>query len=231
MKKTRLIFTMLITAFAQGQEVLFSIEADKYTADEFKAVYLKNKDIGKNIDPKTPAEYLDLYINFKLKVTEARELGMDTMPQFKREFNNYRAQLARPYLEDRSVDSQLVAEAYQRLQQEVEAAHIMIDVSPTALPEDTLKAYKQIMQWRDQIISGKVDFAIQARKYSSDQGSALNGGNLGYFTAFDMVYPFENAAYNTPVGEISMPVRSQFGYHIVIITITFLIIILIIIHH
>lgn len=215
MKKTLLILALFLAALAQGQEVLFSIDDETFTTDEFKAVYLKNRDIGKNIDPKTPAEYLDLYVNFKLKVKEARDLGMDTVPQFTREFSNYRAQLAKPYLEDRRVDSQLVGEAYARLKLEVEAAHIMIDLSPTALPEDTLKAYNQIMKWREQVVSGQVDFAVQARKHSTDVGSATNGGNLGYFTVFDMVYPFENAAYNTPVGEVSMPVRSQFGYHIV----------------
>ena len=88
MKKIALVITLLVSAFAQAQDdqTLFTIGDDKISADEFKAVYLKNRDIGKDIDPKTPREYLDLYINFKLKVKEAREMGMDTVPSFMREF-------------------------------------------------------------------------------------------------------------------------------------------------
>ncbi len=216
MKKIALVITLLVSAFAQAQDdqTLFTIGDDKISADEFKAVYLKNRDIGKDIDPKTPREYLDLYINFKLKVKEAREMGMDTVPSFIREFGNYRKQLAQPYLEDRSVDSMLLDEAYERMKYEVNAAHIMVDLAPDALPEDTLDAYNKLMNIRAQAIKG-TDFGVLARKFSTDPGSAQNGGDLGYFTVFNMVYPFESAAYNTPVGEISKPVRSQFGYHII----------------
>jgi peptidyl-prolyl cis-trans isomerase SurA len=215
MKQLTLIGAFLITLCASAQEPLFTIGDQGVTADEFKAVYLKNRDIGKDIDPKTPNEYLDLYINFKLKVKEAHELGMDTMPSFIREFESYRKQLAQPYLEDRKVDSLLLYEAYSRMQLEVRAAHIMVDLSPDALPADTLAAYNKIMNIRSQAIKGSAPFDVLAKKFSTDPGSASNGGDLGYFTVFNMVYPFETAAYTTPVGEISKPVRSQFGYHIV----------------
>ena len=216
MKKSLFVLAIFYTGLLFAQErVLFSIDDEKYSAEEFEAVYLKNRDIGKNIDPKTPSEYLDLYINFKLKVKEARDLGMDTLPRFVREFKNYRNQLAKPYLEDRTVDSLLIAEAYSRMQQEVHASHIMIDLAPGALPEDTIAAYKKIMKIRKQIVDGEITFAASARINSTDVGSGENGGDLGYFSVFDMVYPFETAAYTTPVGEISMPVRSQFGYHLV----------------
>ena len=120
MKKILLMCAVLFSGYLSAQQpVLFSIDDENTTVEEFKAVYLKNRDIGKDIDPKTPAEYLDLFIKFKLKVKEARDMGLDTMPSFKREFLNYRKQLAQPYLEDRSVDSILLAEAYARLQQEV----------------------------------------------------------------------------------------------------------------
>ena len=216
MKKVLLMCAVLVSSYLNAQQqVLFSIQDENTTAEEFKAVYLKNRDIGKDIDPKTPAEYLDLFIKFKLKVKEARDMGLDTLPSFTREFQNYRKQLAQPYKEDRSVDSILLHEAYSRLKLEVKAAHIMVDLAPNALPEDTLAAYKNIMNLRAQVVKGAVSFENQARKFSSDPGSKENGGDLGYFTVFDMVYPFENAAYNTSVGEISMPIRTQFGYHIV----------------
>lgn len=207
-----LFFTLCISAQDQP---LFTIGDQGVSADEFKAVYLKNRDIGKDIDPKTPSEYLDLYINFKLKVKEAHDMGMDTMPSFIREFESYRKQLAQPYLEDRTVDSMLLDEAYTRMQLEVRAAHIMVDLAPDALPADTLAAYNNIMNIRAQTLKSGASFEELAKKYSTDPGSATNGGDLGYFTVFNMVYPFETAAYNTPVGDISKPVRSQFGYHIV----------------
>lgn len=216
MRYLTLVGAFLISLCASAQIApLFTIGNQDVSADEFKAVYLKNRDIGRDIDPKTPREYLDLYINFKLKVKEAHELGMDTMPSFIREFESYRKQLAQPYLEDRSVDSLLLAEAYNRMQYEVRAAHIMVDLPPDALPVDTLAAYNKIMSIRAQAIKGSSTFDVLAMKFSTDPGSAGNGGDLGYFTVFNMVYPFETAAYNTPIGEISKPVRSQFGYHIV----------------
>ncbi len=215
MKRIALVFTILISAYAQAQDqTLFTIGDEEVGADEFKAVYLKNRDIGKDIDPKTPREYLDLYINFKLKVKEAKEMGMDTMPSFKREFGNYRKQLAQPYLEDRGVDSMLLHEAYERMKYEVHAAHIMLDLPPDALPEDTAEAYNRLMNIRSQAEKDG-DFGVLARKFSTDPGSSQNGGDLGYFTVFNMVYPFETAAYTTEVGQISKPVRSQYGYHIV----------------
>lgn len=216
MRHFTLIGALFIALFASAQDQpLFTIGNQGVSADEFKAVYLKNRDIGKDIDPKTPSEYLDLYINFKLKVKEAHEMGMDTMPSFIREFESYRKQLAQPYLEDRTVDSMLLDEAYTRMLLEVRAAHIMVDLAPDALPADTLAAYNNIMNIRAQTLKSGASFEELAKKYSTDPGSANNGGDLGYFTVFNMVYPFETAAYNTPVGEISKPVRSQFGYHIV----------------
>ena len=216
MRHFTLIGALFIVLFASAQDQpLFTIGDQGVSADEFKAVYLKNRDIGKDIDPKTPSEYLDLYINFKLKVKEAHDMGMDTMPSFIREFESYRKQLAQPYLEDRTVDSMLLDEAYARMQLEVRAAHIMVDLAPDALPADTLAAYNNIMNIRAQTLKSGASFEELAKKYSTDPGSANNGGDLGYFTVFNMVYPFETAAYNTPVGEITKPVRSQFGYHIV----------------
>lgn len=219
MKSIFITAAFLIGTFVSAQEqVLFSINDDAVTANQFKAVYLKNKNIGNDIDPKTPAEYLDLYIKFKLKVKEAQDLGRDTLQRFVREYNSYRNQLAKPYLEDRRVDSLLVNEAYERAKLEVRASHIMVDLSPGALPKDTAAAYNKIMNIRAQIIKGHSTFEVQAKKFSTDFGTKDNGGDLGYFTVFDMVYPFETAAYNTPVGEISKPVRTQFGYHIIKVT-------------
>ena len=208
--------TLLVALSSSAQEVLFSVNGNEVSTEEFVAVYQKNKGIGESIDPKTPQEYLDLYINFKLKIAEALEQKRDTAPSFKREFSGYRAQLAKPYLSDQNVEELMVREAYERLGEEINASHIMFALPADALPADTLRVYNSMLQLRKQIISdGKLTFEAAASKRSDDTWSAERGGSLGWFTAFNMVYPFENAAYNTAVGEISMPIRSQFGYHLV----------------
>ena len=182
--------------------------------EEFAHVFNKNKDIGKQIDPKTPQEYLDLYIAFKRKVAQAQELGSDKNPVFINEYESYYRQLVKPYLTDKNADERVLTEAYARMQEDVYAAHIMIDLSEDALPTDTMRVYNEMIKLRQRLVTGE-DFAAMAEKFSSDTYSAQRKGELGWFTVFQMVYPFESAAYNTPIGSISMPVRSQYGYHLV----------------
>ena len=209
------IALVFVGAQLNAQEVLFTVGNQSITTEEFKAVYEKNKGVGAALDPKTPEEYLELYINFKLKIAEAYEQQRDTATEFKNEFGGYRAQLAKPYLSDQGAEDELVSQAFSRMQEEVRAAHIMIALEANALPSDTLKAYRQLLDLRKSILSGKTKFENAARETSADTWSAKNGGDLGYFTAFNMVYPFESAAYELEVGDLSMPVRSQYGYHLV----------------
>ena len=215
MKKLIWIALVFVGAQLNAQEVLFTVGNQSITTEEFKAVYEKNKGVGAALDPKTPEEYLDLYINFKLKIAEAYAQQRDTATGFKNEFGGYRAQLAKPYLSDQGAEDELVRQAFERMQEEVRAAHIMIALEANALPSDTLKAYKQLLELRKSILSGKTKFENAARESSADTWSAKNGGDLGYFTVFNMVYPFESAAYDLEVGYLSMPVRSQYGYHLV----------------
>ena len=202
-------------ALAQDHQVLFQVGDIVVTADEFTAVYEKNKGVGASIDPKTPAEYLDLYITFKLKIAEAYAQKRDTSSQFISEFGGYRAQLAKPYLSDQGAEQELISEAYNRMQEEVRASHIMIALDGDALPEDTLKVYTQLMELRETILKGKLTFENAARTQSADTWSAKQGGDLGFFTAFSMVYPFESAAYDLAEGEVSLPIRTQYGYHLI----------------
>ena len=215
MKKLIWIALVFVGAQMNAQEVLFTVGNQSITTEEFKAVYEKNKEVGAALDPKTPEEYLELYINFKLKIAEAYAEQRDTATGFKNEFGGYRAQLAKPYLSDQGAEDELVTQAFSRMQEEVRAAHIMIALEANALPSDTLKAFKQLLELRKSILSGKTKFENAARETSADTWSAKNGGDLGYFTAFNMVYPFESAAYELEVGDLSMPVRSQYGYHLV----------------
>lgn len=200
-------------AMAQGNDpVLLTVDGQDIRMSEFEAVYRKNNRENQ-ITPEDAKEYLDLYINFRLKVREAEEMGLDTLKKFKEEFKGYQKQLAKPYLTDKNVSEALVKEAYERMTKDVNASHILLKVGPDALPKDTLAVYNRIIDIRNQALKG--DFSALARKYSEDPSAADNGGNLGWFSALRMVYPFESGAYNTPVGEISMPVRTRFGYHII----------------
>ncbi|RMG17352.1 MAG: peptidylprolyl isomerase [Bacteroidetes bacterium] len=185
---------------------------------EFERVYQKNNggyEAVKHHTPEQYREYLDLYINFKRKVMEAEALGLHETAAFKQEFETYRKQLAQPYLSAKEVEEKIVKEAYERSKWIINADHLLVNLPQDASPEDTLRAYQRIMAYRDSIVSGARSFAYMAEKYSQDPSAKQNKGNLGYFTVFDMVYPFETAAYTTPPGQVSMPVRTQFGYHLV----------------
>lgn len=197
---------------AQNSEIILTIEDEQITKTEFENIFKKN---NKDADVSAGAldEYMELFINFKLKVKEAEYLGMDTLQEFVRELDGYREQLARPYLTDSEQNQALIQEAYNRKQEEIRASHILIELAPSATPADTLRAWKKIQSIRKQALAGK-DFAELVIEYSSDPSAKENAGDLGYFTALQMVYPFENAAYNTPVGSVSEPVRTRFGYHI-----------------
>ena len=184
-------------------------------ANEFAYVYRKNNSAAPDYGTRRSVDdYLELYTNFRLKVLEAEQKGLDTTQAFKRELDGYRQQLAQPYLTEKSVTDQLVREAYDRMSQEVNASHILIRVAPDAPPQDTLAAYQKIGKLREQALAG-ADFAQLARTESQDPSARENAGKLGYFTAMQMVYPFESAAYKTPVGQVSQPIRTRFGYHLI----------------
>lgn len=231
MKKILVLLIALTPAllFAQGwkSKTLITLGDRNITAGEFMEVYEKNNVKSEVIDKKSVDEYLDMYINFKLKVTEAENLKMDTLPKFVKEYEGYRKQLAKPYFTNDAVTEQLVEEAYERMQWDVNASHILIKCDVHAVPADTLKAYNKALELRKRIMNGE-DFGDVAVEASEDPSArdieAIPGkqraykgnrGNLGYFSVFDMVYPFENGTYNTKEGEVSMPVRSDFGYHII----------------
>ena len=184
-------------------------------SSEFAYVYRKNNSSAADYGTRqSVTDYLDLYTNFRLKVLEAEQRGLDTTRAFKRELDGYRQQLAQPYLTEKSVTDQLVREAYDRMGQEVSASHILLRVAPDATPQDTLAAYQKLMKIRQEVLAG-ADFAQLARTQSEDPSAKDNAGKLGYFTAMQMVYPFESAAYKTPVGQVSTPIRTRFGYHLI----------------
>lgn len=191
---------------------------DTVYKSEFEYVYQKNNGGWDAVKGHTDAqyrEYLDLYINFKRKVLEAESLGLHETDAFKNEFEGYRKQLAQPYLVEKSVQEKLIKEAYERSKVVIAAAHLLIMCSPDATPEDTLKAYNKALMLRDSITKHGKSFSEIAKRNSEDPSARSNEGYLGYFSVFDMVYPFETGAFNTKVGEVSMPVRSGYGYHLI----------------
>ena len=207
--------TMANSAAATTGPAVETLGTYPVPANEFAYVYRKNNSAAADYGTRqSVADYLDLYTNFRLKVLEAEQKGLDTTQAFKRELDGYRQQLAQPYLTEKSVTDLLVREAYDRMSQEVSASHILIRVAPDATPQDTLAAYQKIAAIRQQALAG-TDFGQLARTQSEDPSAKENGGKLGYFTAMQMVYPFESAAYKTPVGQISNPIRTRFGYHLI----------------
>lgn len=200
---------------AEKPVIVFSVAGNTITADEFIYLYKKNHQNKEQDFTKAKIdEYLSLFINFKLKVQEARHRGMDTTKSFIKEYNSYKEELRKPYLPDASLTDSLVKLTYDRMKEEIKASHILINVKPDASPEDTLKAFTKITGIRKNIMAGE-DFSKAAAIYSEDPSAKTNMGNLGYFTAMQMVYPFESAAYNTKKGDVSAPVRTRFGYHII----------------
>ena len=210
-----------IAAHAQtdsSDPTLMTVDGQPVSRSEFESIYKKNnKDAP--VTKEALDEYLDLFINYKLKVRAAEAAGMDTAAKFKTELEGYRAQLARPYLIDRGLNDQLMQEAYSRKTEEVRASHILVTVPEDASPEDTASAWKRIMALRTRVVGGE-DFAKVAEGPggSDDPSAKTNGGDLGYFSVLQMVYPFETAAFNTPVGQVSQPVRTKFGFHIIKVT-------------
>ena len=231
--KLFMLASLIVPAlFANAQskldkQVLMTIGDQDVTVKEFSDVYYKNNLKSDVIEKKTVDEYLDLFTTFRMKVMEAERMKLDTSAKFQKELAGYRKQLAKPFMSSDDITEELIEEAYQRKLKDIRASHILIRCDKNALPSDTLKAYNKAMDIRKKAVAKGADFAALADTYSEDPSAKGmkatedsparpgNHGDLGYFTVFDMVYPFETGAYNTKEGEISMPVRSDFGYHII----------------
>jgi len=195
--------------------VLFTIDGKPTHTNEFIYLYKKNhNNKSQDYTESKIDEYLNLFINFKLKITEAQKRGLDTTAKFTNELHTYREELKKPYRAEKDVLDKLTHETYDHLMQEVKASHILIQIKPDAAPEDTLDAFNKIIDIKKRIVAGE-DFEKLARELSEDPSAKYNGGSLGYFTAMQMVYPFEEAAYQTKVGDISSIVRTRFGYHLI----------------
>ncbi len=199
--------------FGQNDQVILSINSENVRQSEFMYIYTKNNP-EPSYNQDSLDDYMELFINYKLKVHEARRLKYDTIPRLVKELSEYRDQLSLPYMVDQELNEALIKIAYDRTINEVKASHILVNIPQNPSAKDTMGAYNKIMQARQDVYDG-MTFADAAKKYSDDPSAATNNGNLGYFTAFQMVYPFEEAAFKTAKGDVSMPIKTRFGYHII----------------
>jgi peptidyl-prolyl cis-trans isomerase SurA len=210
---TLVFLTCAVHAQKLEDKTLLTIDGKNYDAGTFMRVYGKNLDIVKDESQKDIDNYVELYIDYRLKLMQAYELKLDAQEVYKKELLNHRTTLAQGYLTDNQVTDALVQEAYARSSQELKGKHILVTVEPNALPQDTLTAWNSIQEIKQELDNG-ADFATLAKSKSQDPGAG-NGGDLGWFGPFKMVYEFETAAYNTTKGSYSIPFRTDFGYHIV----------------
>jgi peptidyl-prolyl cis-trans isomerase SurA len=220
MKKIALLiffaFIIVSISFAQqSNPTLLTIDGEKISKEEFLRIYKKNNQNIQSGDETSIEEYLDLFVNFKLKVIEAKNLKYDTIPSVKNEIQKHEKELAKPYLVDNEVLDSLVREAYERSKKEVRASHILIKFPKNMTYKDTSHAYKKTMDIRKRLINKHEPFREVARATSDDPSVKKNGGDLGYFTALQMVYPFESKVYEMEKGQLSWPLRTQYGYHII----------------
>lgn len=200
---------------AADEAALLEVGDAKVSQEEFAYVYEKNNTEHEALWKKEKVEeYLTLFTDFKLKVQEAKARGLDTTATFRKEFESYKQQLSRPYLTEKNVSERLVKEAYERLKTQIRASHILVRTNPYAAPADTLAAFKKMQGILKEARANPEKFNEIARRLSEDPNAKRDSGDLGYFTALQMVYPFENAAYQTKEGEISDILRTKYGYHI-----------------
>ena len=215
----------MVFAQVNTEKPLMTIGDESVSKAEFVNTFSKNNDLKKTT-AKELRDYLDLFVNFKLKVKEGKALKIDTSAAFQAELSSYINQSAQQYLTDNEMTERLYQECVERAKKHIHASHILINCAPDASPKDTMAAYKKALKIRKQILKG-LDFNEAAVQYSEDisardyvnpqngRKQAGNKGDISYFTVFNLIYPFETGAYNTPVGKVSMPIRTRFGYHLI----------------
>lgn len=209
--KLLLLFLLVVQLTnAQDQDaVLLTVDGETIMTSEFLRVYNKNLDLVKDESQKDIDSYLKLFTEYQLKLKEAKRLELDEDPKYQREFLSYKKQLTKNYLSENKVTEDLVKEAYERNSYDINASHVLVRLDESV--KDTTNVYDKISSLRERVLNEGFDKV----KADAHDGTTIFVEDLGYFSAFKMVYDFESVAYNTPVGEVSKPFRTQFGYHVV----------------
>ena len=217
MRRTKLfVGTLLaagfVVAFAASKKdpVLMKVDGKPVTLSEFEYMYHKNNQ--QQVAQQPLEKYLDMFVTYKLKVADAEAAGIDTTAAFKKEYEGYRNELAMPYLRDTVAEEAMRKQLYEHLKTNVLASHIMLPLGKDMAENDVYKA--RLDSLRSCIVAGQ-PFDSLARKYSVDRSVVQNGGSMGYVSAGQFPWQFEDACYNTPVGQVSEPFRTDFGWHIV----------------
>lgn len=207
-----IVLCFVFSSHAQVEnEVLFTIGEEQFSVESFVDSYTKNLDLTTS-SGEALEDYLELYINFQLKLKSAYQQGLDTLDTFQTEYQNYYKQIADNYISNGEVTEAMVRETYDRTITEVKASHILLRVPQNET--DTIEAYNKALMIKQKAENGE-DFEALAKTYSDDPSAKQNAGDMSWFNRFKMVYEFEDAVYKMDVGEISQPVRSQFGYHVI----------------
>ncbi len=201
--------------------VVAVIGDETLTLNEFEARYARSvggADAARQDSLAELKDFLNRYVDFRLKVHAAEAAGLSDDPAIQAEVAQYRDQLAQPYLMEQEVMEPLQRALYGRLKEAVNTSHILVRVQPDASPQDTLAAYNRAVAIRDSVLAG-ADFGDLAERLSEDPSAQAQGqpgyrGELGVIPAGRAVGEFEDMAYNTPVGAVSPVFRSQFGYHL-----------------
>jgi peptidyl-prolyl cis-trans isomerase SurA len=203
------LFALNFTFSQDKDEVLLKVDGEAVMSSEFLRVYNKNLDLVKDESQKDIDGYLKLFTEYQLKLKEARRLKLNEDKKYQREFLSYKKQLTKNYLSENKVTDVLVEEAYNRSNIDINASHVLVRLEDTE--KDTINAYNEVLALRKRVLKEGFDKV----KTEVHDGKSIFLEDLGYFSAFKMMYDFETVAYSTTVGEISMPFRTKFGYHVV----------------
>ena len=222
--KLKLVFAaMTLSAAAMAQTadpVIMTINGQPVQRSEFEYSYNKNNAEGV-IDKKTVEEYVDLFINYKLKVAAALDAHYDTLTSFKNEFAQYRDQQLIPtVVTDADVEAEahkIYDETVQRIGPDglIQTAHILLRVSQQGTPDELAAAKVRIDSIYNALKKG-ADFSELATKVSQDPGSAAKGGLLPFVQRGQFVKEFEEAAFALKdSGQLSPIVQTPYGFHII----------------
>lgn len=211
-----LVLCFQISHAQKNDPIVMTINGHPITQSEFEYTYRKNN-AENAIDKKTVEEYAQMFIDYKLKVEHAKAMGLDTAKTFLKEYDSYRNQLAQPYIENNEVKERIARKAYERKNIETEVSHILLRLPRQYFPKDTIAVWNKIMEIRDKIVTGGEDFNAAAYEYSEDPSAKQvdRGGYMNWIPAAMFVDEFEDAMYQLPINEVSQPVRTAFGYHLI----------------
>ena len=207
-----LLFTSIFYSQNRNDLVLFKINDSETTLEEFNRVYNKNIDLVEESSENDYMNYLELFINYKLKLAEAYNLGYDKNEDYLKEYQKYKNQLLKGYLTDSESQERLVKEAYERTRNEVQVSHVLIRNNDQT--NDSTEIYNRLSDLRLPFLQKNIE--TFSKEHNSDKQLIVE--ELGYFSAFKMIYEFENVAYKTELGKVSQPFKTKFGYHILKVT-------------